>query len=68
MADYNKFNDAYDFKGMRHHFRTYATPAMIIIDKAGVVRVKRYHYFEQRALEQLLGEDIESLLNEYQHH
>lgn len=52
----------YDFEGVRHYFRTYMLPAIIIIDKSGNMRVQRYGYCEQRTLVEALTRDIEGLL------
>lgn len=70
--DANRFSEnnpynfiyGYDTEGIRHYFRTYTQPALIILDKSGKVRYKSYGYFEERELENILTEEIERLLNE----
>jgi len=55
---------AYDFQGIRHHFRTFLLPAIIILDKAGKIRIKRSGYFKEREVVSLTNKEIAQLLAE----
>ena len=58
------FSYGYDLEGIRHYFRTYTLPALIILDKSGKVRFKSYSYFDEREFDKILAEEIEHLLSE----
>jgi len=55
---------AYDFEGIRHYFRTFMLPAIIILDKAGKIRIKRSGYFKEREVVSLINKEIALLLAE----